>query len=89
MYMLFLLNFPAEHVSVKTDWYSDWLYNSWTAHHHKRGLIDGIYTFDHPCFIQSTLVISTSIIWNNHLSRRESGPCLNIENLQQVTKYCG
>ena len=34
--------------------------------------------------IQLTLVISTLLI-----SKRTSGPCLNMKILQQVTKYCG
>ena len=29
--------------------------------------------------LQSTLVISTSIISNNRFSKRKSGPCLDIE----------
>ena len=45
------------------------------------------------CFhkeIQSTLVISNSLISNNRLSRSEkSGPCLNTESYQRATKYCG
>ena len=40
--------------------------------------------------IQSTLVISTSVISNNRLSRRKkSGPCYNTEIKNQVIKYCG
>ena len=41
-------------------------------------------------WVQSTLVISNSLISNNRLSRSEkSGPCFNTEIYQQVTKYCG
>ena len=41
-------------------------------------------------FIQSTLVILTSLISNNRLSRSGNRvPCFNTEVYQQATKYCG
>ena len=40
--------------------------------------------------IQSTLVISNSLISNNRfISKRNYGPCFNTEIYQQATKYCG
>ena len=39
--------------------------------------------------LQSTLVISTSLISNNRISKWNSGPCFDIKIYQQATKYCG